>query len=165
MQFHKNFKRPPFYGGSTRILETFSKVFILVQLSKTSYVNITAISVCVLCRWPMQKSCWNENASSTARNFSRGYLLYLKFSELEELCSYFTMMHNSRFWFFYIFQKQPPKASILSFFKNPLFPTRWLQKMNLSTFREIYVRFPKNVILQLFSKYYQSYIDLKVKSS
>ena len=53
---YKSFKRLPFYSGFAKILETFNDIFMLAQLSKTGDANITAISVCVLFRRPMQES-------------------------------------------------------------------------------------------------------------
>ena len=51
-----------------------------------------------------RKNCWNKTANSTAPNFSKGDLLYLKFSELEELCSYFTVIYIQDFDIFIFFK-------------------------------------------------------------
>ena len=54
--------------------------------------------------------------------------------------------------------------AILSFFlKSRYFHLSGRRKMNIGTFSETYVDFLINVVLQLFSKYYQSYINSKVK--
>ena len=120
----------------------------------------------VFCLGDPWRNCWNETVNLTAPNFSKGDSLYLKFSESEEPCSYFTVIYKTIFWDFFIFFKQPPKTTILSFFlKSRYFHLDGHRKMCLGTFLETYVGFQKNVVLQLFSKYYQSYINLKVTSS
>ena len=103
------------------------------------------------------KNFWSEKTSSKARNFCKGYLLYLKFSELEELCLYFTVMYNFTFYISIFFKNIRQKRHFLNFFES--------RKMNLSAFEETYVGLIKNVVLELFSKYYQTYINLKFKCS
>ena len=71
------------------------------------------------------KNHWNRTAGSTAQNFSKGYLLYAKFSELKQLCYYLQSCIIHDFDIFIFFEKQPAKLAIFSFFKVSLFPTGW----------------------------------------
>ena len=66
---------------------------------------------------------------------------------------------------FFYFSKRAAKNGNSFIFLKSCFHLGGCRKMNLGAFLETYVGFLKNVILQLFSKYYQSYINLKVKSS
>ena len=67
--------------------------------------------------------------------------------------------------FFYFSKRANKNGNSFIFLKRCCFHLGDCRKMNLGAFLETYVGFLKNVILQLFSKYYQSYINLKVKSS
>ena len=108
------------------------------------------------------KSRWNETANSTAPNFSKGDSMYLKFSELEELCSYFTVICNSRLWHFLILSRQ--KKEII-FFKELLSPPGGLQEnASWHIFRDL-CRFSKKYSFATFLKILPNYINLKVKSS
>ena len=112
------------------------------------------------------KNRWNEKASSTARQFSKGDLLYLNFSELEELCSYFTVMFFILFktvtiWYFS--KKAAKNCSSFIFLTSRHFQLGGLRKTNLSTFWETYIGFIENVFLQLFSKYYKSILISRLK--
>ena len=110
------------------------------------------------------KNRWNRTAGSTARNFGKGDLLYAKFSELKQLCSYLQSCIIHDFDIFIVFQKQAAKIVIFSFFKEPLFPTGWLQKNESWCVLRDLSRLSKNIVSQLFSQYCQTYIHLKVKS-
>ena len=60
-------------------------------------------------------------------------------------------MYKSRFWHLYIFQKQPPKIVIFSFFlKGRYFWQGGRKKMNLSMFWETYLGFVKMLFHNFF---------------
>ena len=67
--------------------------------------------------------------------------------------------------FFYLSITAAKNGNSFIFLNSCYFHFGGCRKMNLGKFLETYVGFLKNVVLQLFSKYYQSYINLKVKSS
>ena len=56
------------------------------------------------------------------------------------------------------------KHKVFIFIKDCYFAIGGPFNLNVSVFRETSVAFPKSVILQLFPKYSQSYINLYVKS-
>ena len=117
MQFCKKSKGPSFYNGLANMIETFTKVLILVQLSETAIVKIIAIYIYVL-RY-LFKNQWNEKPSWTTLNLSKTHLLNLKSLIVGELRPYSGFIYSgfkSVFSHFNIFQNQPPKRVIFHFF-------------------------------------------------
>ena len=56
------------------------------------------------------KSRWNKTAGSTARNFSKGDLLYVKFSKLKQLESYLQLCVIRDFDNFVFFKNSHQKS-------------------------------------------------------
>ena len=147
----KNFKLFPdisFDGGFQKIL-----LSILPLFSCGCYqVNLDDIQL-------------NEVATSTARNFNNSWLLYLRFSNMINLCPNFWFIKNSKcqqFWFW-------SKSSPFFFFFFILLKGRYFVMggsidMNFGVFSETSAGFLKSVVLQLFPNYCQSYANLNVKS-
>ena len=67
--------------------QTFSKVFILMQLSEIWTFKITAIFACIFLSWVMRESVQTE--SSTVRNLSKHGASHLKFLDITKLSAYF----------------------------------------------------------------------------
>ena len=119
MQFCKKRKEPPFYSGLANMIETFTKVLILVQLSETAIVKIIAIYIYVL-RY-LFKNQWNEKPSWATLNLSKTHLLNLKFLIVGELRPYSGFIYSgfkSVFAHFNISQNQLPKRVIVEFSKR-----------------------------------------------
>ena len=106
----------------------------------------------------------NEVETSTACNFNNSWSLYLIFLNVINLCPNIWFFKNSKCQQFFHFKKEPPKKHKLFIFLsgcyfvmgNPI-------DMNVDVFLETSVGFLKSVVLQLFPKYSQSYVNLNVK--
>ena len=62
VQFCKNFTEPPFYGGWTKKLQTFTRHFFWEQPSKYCIAEFTAIFLCLLLSWSRRYSMnWSSN--------------------------------------------------------------------------------------------------------
>ena len=110
------------------------------------------------------KSRWNKTAGSTTCNFSKGDLLYAKFSKLKQLWSYLqlSVIHDSDIFIF--FKNSHQKSEFFQFFKKPLYSSEWLQENKSWGVLSDLSRLSQNVVSELFSQYSQIYIYLKNKS-
>ena len=95
VQFRKNFTGPPFCGGWTKNLQTFSRHFFREQPSKYCIVEFTAVFV----RLPLSLSWrystkWSSNFDG--RNFNNSWPLYLTFSNMINLCPNIWFIKNSK---------------------------------------------------------------------
>ena len=104
---------------------------------------------------------WNEIADSTARNFNKDDLLYKKTSELKQLCSYLQSIHD--FDNFIFLRNSHQKLQSFHFLKKSLFVTEWLQENESWRVLSDLSRLFKSLVTQLFSQYFQIYMNLNVK--
>ena len=110
------------------------------------------------------KSRWNETSGSTACNYSKGDLLYSKFSKLKQLWIYLQLRVIHDFDIFIFFKNSHQKSEFFQFFKKPLFSTEWSSENEYWRVLSDLTRLSQNVVSQLFSQYCQIYINLKIKS-
>ena len=108
---------------------------------------------------------WNEVATSTARNFNNSWPLYLNFSNMINLCLNIWFIKNSKCQQFLFWKRsRQKKHKFFIFLKGRYFVMGSPIDMNDGVFWETSVSFLKSVVLQLFPKYNQSYVNLNVKS-
>ena len=163
VQFRKNFTGPPFCGGWTKKLQTFSRHFFWQQPSKYCIAEFTAIFVCLLLSWSRRYSTkWSSNL--TTRNFNNSWPLYLNFSNMIKLCTSIWFIKNLKCQECFFGKGAAKKTQILNIFKGRYFVMGGPIDMNVSVFWETSVGFLKSVVLELFPKYSQIYINLRVKS-
>ena len=140
--------RPPFRGGWTKKLQTFSRYFFWEWPSKYCIPSLLLFSwACFYV--DLDDIQWNERATSTARNFNNSRPSYLKFSNMINLCTNIWFVENSKcqqflFWKRKIFQFFK-KTTITHFscFKGSLFCSRWmvLLKWMLTSFERLLLAF------------------------
>ena len=163
-QFHKNFSGPSFCDGWTKNLQTFSKQFFLERPSTYCIVEFTAIFMFCLLRWSKRYQ-WNKVATSLARDFNNSWPLYLNFSNMINLWPNIWFMKNSKCHQFLFWKRRRQKTKFLNILKGRHFVMDGPIDMNVGEFWETSGSFLKNVVLELFPKYSQSYVNLDVKSS
>ena len=89
------------------------------------------------------KNCWNETAGLTACNFGKGDLLYTKFSESKQLCSYLQSCIIHDFDIFKFSKTATKNRNFFTFLKSHYFWLGGCNKMNLGAFWEPYLGFLK----------------------
>ena len=156
VQFRKNFTGPPFCGGWTKKLQTFSRHFFWEQPSKYCIAEFTAIFVCLLLSWSRRYS------TSTTRNFYNNWPTYLNFSNMINLCPNIWFIKNSRCQQFVFWKRSRQKHKFFIFLKGRYFVMDGPIDMNFGVLWEAPVDFLKSVVLQLFPKYSQSNVNLNV---
>ena len=115
VQFRKNFTGPPFCGGWTKKLQTFSRHFFWEQPSKYCIAEFTAIFVCLLLSWSRRYSTkWSSN-------FDGPWPLYLIFLNIINLCLNIWFIKNSECSQFFHLKKEPPKEHKFFIFRRLLF--------------------------------------------
>ena len=119
-------------------IQTFSRHFFWALPSKYYIVKFTAIFVCFLLSWSERYSRkWSSN-----------------FEVANSKCQQFLFWKRSR-------QKQ---HRLFIFFKGCYFVMGSPIDMNVGVLWETSMGFLKSVVLQLFPKYNQSYVNLNIKS-
>ena len=88
VQFCENFTRPPFCGGWTKRLQTFTRHFFWEWPQNNALPSLLLFS-CSCYLVDIDNIQWNKVAASTARKFNNSRLLYLNFSNLKNLCPKF----------------------------------------------------------------------------
>ena len=107
---------------------------------------------------------WNEVATSTASNFNNSRPLYLNFSNMINLCLNIWFIENSKCQQFLFWRKnRHKKHKFFMFLSGRYFAMGGPIDANVDMFWDTSVGFLKYVVLQLFPKYSQSYVNLNVK--
>ena len=108
---------------------------------------------------------WNQVATSTTRNFNNSRPLYLNFWNMINLCPNIWFIENSKCQQFLFWKKnRQKKHKFFMLLRGRYFVMGSPIDLNVDVFRETSVCFLKCVVLQLFPKYSQSYVNLNVKS-
>ena len=117
VQFRKNFTGPPFCGGWTKKLQTFSRHFFWERPSKYCIVEFTAVFVCLLLSWSRRYSI----VTSTAHNFNNSWPLHLTFSNMINLCPNIWFIKNSKCQQYFLKKEPPKKHRFFIFLKGRYF--------------------------------------------
>ena len=166
VQFRKKTKGSSFCGGWVKELETFTKHLFRCYLSK-NILSRFLLSSPVCYQDDLSESERNKIASSTARNFNNNWLLTLvsqNFRNNKPLPKYLTD-RKLKMWAVLFFEiKDTKKDKIFNFLKGRFFVMGAPTDMIFGLFSDIYVRLPKSITSQFFSRYSKNYINVNVKS-
>ena len=149
VQFRKNFTGPPFCGGWTKKLQTFSRHFFWEQPSKYCIAEFTAIFVCLLLSWSRRYSMkWSSNFDGP--QFQQYIPQFFKYDKpLPKYLIHWKFKMSAIF----ILKKEPPKnPKFFMFLRGRYFVMGEPIDMNADVFRKTSVGFLKCVVLQLFPK-------------
>ena len=150
VQFRKNFPRLPFCSGHIS-LESCLQNIVLSSLQLFSWASYWV---------DLDDIQWNGVAISTNRNFNNSWSLYLNFSNMINVCLNIWFIKNGKFWK----RSRQKKHKPFIYLKGRYFVMGGTIDMNVGVFWKTSEGFLKSVVLQLFPKYNQSYVNLNVKS-
>ena len=116
VEFRKNVTGPPFCGGWTKKIQTFSRHLFWEQPSRYCIAEFTAISVCLLLSWSRRHS------TSMARNFNNIWPLYLIFFKCNKPLPKYLIHWKFQMSAIFSFEKgAAKKTQIFHIFKRLLF--------------------------------------------
>ena len=155
----KNLKDRHFVVGGSKNLKLSTNTCFGVSFQKNvSSSFLLFSSVCY--QDDLSDSERNEIASSTARNFNKSWLLYVKCSETLKYLTDRKLKMSAVF----IFEiKDAKKDNIFNFLKGSFSVMRGPMDMIFGVFSETYVRLLTSITSQFFSRYSKSYNNLNVK--
>ena len=161
VQFLKNFTGH-FLVGGTKNFKLLAHISFSEQLSKYYVNELTATFMCLLLSWSRQYSMkWSS--TSTTRKFNNSLPLFLNFSNMINLCSNNWFIKNLKCQQFLFWKGSCHKNNFFIFLKDLFFIMGGPIDINVDVFWETSVGFLKSVVLQLFSKDSQSYVNWNVK--
>ena len=145
-------------------IPTFSRFFSESCLQNVALSSLQLFS-CASYWVDLDDFQWYEVATSTARNFNNSWPLHLNFSNMINTCLNIWFIKNRECQQFLFWQRSHQKKhKFFIFLKGRYFVIGGTILMDVGAFWETYVGSLKSVVLQLFPKYNQSYVNLNVKS-
>ena len=158
----------PLKDGFRSISQKFSRATILQWVDQIFFEsrlqNIVLSSLLLFSCDCYDDIQWNEVATSAARNFNNSSLLYLNFSNLINLCPNIWFIKNSKHHQLLFWKRSRKKTQIFIFLRSRYFVMGGPSDRNVGLFWETSVGFLKSMILQLFSKYSQSNVNMNSTS-
>ena len=106
----------------------------------------------------------SELATFITCNFNISWPLYFYFSNVINLCPNFWFIINSKYQQFLFEKKTTRKTYLLKFLKECYFVMGQDINVNVGVFKNSFVGFLKSVVMYIFPKFRQSYVNLNVKS-
>ena len=164
-QFGKKFYRAAILWWVYQKSSNFWKTFSFESGSQKILLLILLLLSCCCYYFHLDDIEWNEVPTLTGCNCNNSWPLYLNFSNMIKLCRNYRLIENSKCQQLFILKKEPPKKhNFFIFLKSHCFVMGDPIDINVDVFWKTYVDFLKSMVLQIFPKYRQIYVNFDVKS-